>query len=84
MTTGTLVTVTGTLATGEPLALSGRILGQNAVAMIISVAADRSITLRRDAASMTPDQWRYGKLPVEVRPGDFAEKLGDLERRTRP
>lgn len=80
MTTGTMVTITGAKQ------FAGRILVVTESAMIVAVASDRSVTLRRDFASTAPDQWRYAGLPVNVLPvpaTDFAKRLAALEERTR-
>jgi hypothetical protein len=82
MTTGVLVRITGARN------FTGRVLIATDIAMIVAVGEDRTVTLRRDPASTKPDQWRFGGLPVGVRPvaqpsGDFANRLAALEQRTR-
>jgi hypothetical protein len=82
VTVGKIVNITGARQ------FTGRILALTDIAMIVAVAADRSVTLRRDPASTKPDQWRYGGLPVGVSPAperspDFADRLAALEKQTR-
>lgn len=80
--TGVKVTITGARD------FTGLVLIATDIAMIVALDPARSVTLRRDPASQKPDQWRYGGLPVSVRPAakhsaDFASRLAAVEARTR-
>jgi hypothetical protein len=79
VTVGALVVITGARH------FTGRVLIVTDMAMIVAVESGRSVTLRRDVASTNPDQWHYGGMPVtvSVRQTDFADRLADLEERTR-
>lgn len=46
---------------------AGQILSLNPTMMIVGLEGKRSVTLRRFPESTTPEQWRIGGLPVEVK-----------------
>lgn len=54
---------------------SGRILSVDGQVMIVAIEAKRSVTLRRFPESTTPEQWRIGGLPVEVKSAVDHEQL---------
>jgi hypothetical protein len=60
MKTGSLVRVTGAEE------FTGRVLIATEDAMIVTCGQDLSVTLRRNPSSTSPDQWRYGCLPMKV------------------
>jgi len=71
----------------------GRIMGIGRLTLTIDIGDGCSITLRRDAASMNPEQWHLAGIPVEViallaevkqrPPAGFADRLAAIEKRTR-
>ena len=89
MTDQPTITVGAAVEVSGARAFKGRVMALTDQVMVIAIALDQSIYLRRDPASTAPLQWRYGKLPVAVRavparPTDFGDRLKDLERKTRP
>lgn len=82
MQRGDQVKVTGAREFG------GEILSVNPTMMIVGLEGKRSVTLRRFPESTTPEQWRIGGLPVEVRQAVDHADLGTrlarlLEREVR-
>lgn len=66
---------------------AGQILSINPTMLIVGMEGKRSITLRRFPESTTPEQWRIGGLPVEVREAvnhaDLDARLARLVERAR-
>jgi hypothetical protein len=82
MRKGDRVVITGAIEA------EGLVLAATDIVAIVAIAKDRSVTLRRFAGSTTPEQWRAGGLPVEVRVPDtdlsfLPEGGAGIDRRNR-